>query len=195
MDSPKIKQADELFRLQVNDNKQFPLNLEFSCLPIKDEEIFHNKGIFALYYREELIYIGYSNNTDDIRTTRFVRQLQSITFRGEFVQLNNTCINLIPTLVNISKDFTNNSVTPIGIDYVTSVNRLKFAEAHWDEFSHLENGFLKFFKFEWYVIQGDENLENTARKLKQKYQPRCNQEFEFPNRGIQSMLNYKKVNQ
>ena len=189
MDSPKVKQADELFRLQVNENKQFPLNLEFSCFPIEDEEIFHNKGVFALYYREELIYIGYSNNTDDIRTTRFVRQLQSITFRGEFVQLNNTCINLIPTLVNISKDFTNNSVTPIGIDYVTSVNRLKFAEAHWDEFSHLENGFLKFFKFEWYVIDENENLKDIANKLKQKYQPRCNQEYGLPNGGIDLIIN------
>jgi hypothetical protein len=195
MDSPKIKKADELFRLEVNENKQFPLNLKFSCLPIEDEIIFQNRGIFALYYREELIYIGYSNNTDDIRTTRFVRQLQSITFRGEFVQLNNACINLIPSLVTISKDFTNNSVTPTGIDYVTSVNRLKFAEAHWDEFSHLENGFLKFFKFEWYVIEEDENLENTTRKLKQKYQPRCNQEYGLPSGGIISMLNYKKVNQ
>ena len=193
MDLLKIKRADELFRLHVNENKQFPLNLEFSCLPIEDEIIFQNRGIFALYYREELIYIGYSNNTDDIRTTRFVRQLQSITFRGEFLQLNNACINLIPTLVNISKDFKNNSVTPTGIDYVTSVNRLKFAEAHWDEFSHLENGFLKFFKFEWFVIEGDETLENIAKNLKQKYQPRCNQEYGLPNRGIQSMLNYKKV--
>jgi hypothetical protein len=195
MDSPKIKKADELFRLQVNENKQFPLNLEFSCLPIEDEIIFQNRGIFALYYREELIYIGYSNNTDDVRTTRFVRQLQSITFRGECVQLNNACINIIPSLVNISKDFKYNSFTPTGIDYVTSVNRLKFSEAHWDEFSHLENGFLKFFKFEWYVIEEDENLENTARKLKQKYQPRCNQEYGLPNGGIIPTLNYKKVNQ
>ena len=43
MDSPKVKQADELFRLKVNENKQFPLNLEFSCLPIEDEEIFITK--------------------------------------------------------------------------------------------------------------------------------------------------------
>jgi hypothetical protein len=184
MDSPKIKKGDELFRLQVNENKQFPLNLEFSCLPIEDEIIFQNRGIFALYYREELIYIGYSNNTDDVRTTRFVRQLQSITFRGECVQLNNACINIIPSLVNISKDFKNNSVTPTGIDYVTSVNRLKFAEAHWNEFSHLENGCLKFFKFEWFVIEGDENLKDIANKLKQKYQPRCNQEYRIPNGGL-----------
>ncbi len=61
--------------------------------------------------------------------------------------------------------------------------------AHWDEFSHLENGFLKFFKFEWYVIQEDVNLKDIANKLKQKYQPRCNQEYGLPNVGIDLIIN------
>ena len=179
MNQPERFKATELFEIIVNKDAKYPFNLDFELLPNIPKDVFKNKGIFSLYYRGELIYIGFSNSNEDIRTTRFVRQLQTITMRGALVQFNQSTIDLIPKLNQISKVLVDQNLIPQTKDYVTSVNRLYFSEHHWDEFSQLENGFLKFFEFDWYVITDNQNIENSAKSLKSKYKPRCNKEFDL----------------
>lgn len=170
--------ASELFSVNL-DQSRYPLNIEFEIIPIANEEVFKNPGIFTLFYRGELIYIGYSNNSDDIRTTRFVRQLQTITMRGLNVQFNQKSKNTIRESVNLRNDFNENVLSSENqLDFVTSKNRILFADRHWDEFSRLDNPILQHFEFVWYVITGNENRSEITANLKREYKPRCNQEFD-----------------
>jgi hypothetical protein len=65
--------ADELFTLTIDGKATYPLNLEFSLKPLEDYAIFKNPGIYSIHYLGELIYLGFSQNHDDIRKTRWVR--------------------------------------------------------------------------------------------------------------------------
>jgi len=189
MKQPERFKATELFEIIEKKDAKYPFNLDFQLLSNVSNDVFKNKGIFSLYYRGELIYIGFSNSNEDIRTTRFVRQLQTITMRGALVLFNQSTIDSIPKLNQLSKVLVEQNLKPQTKDYVTSVNRLYFSEYHWDEFSQLENGFLKFFEFDWYVITDNQNIENSAKSLKSKYNPRCNQEFDLPIGLSNSLLN------
>ncbi len=172
------RNANELFSVNINQSS-YPLNIEFEIIPTVNEEVFKNPGIFTLFYRGELIYIGYSDNNDDIRTSRFVRQLQTITMRGLNVNVNNSSIDVIENSENLRIDFSRLNLSDLNRqDFVTSKNRILFADRHWDEFSRLDNSILQHFEFVWCVITGNKNRSEFATNLKRNYKPRCNQEFD-----------------
>ena len=73
--------ADDLFVLIENKQSAFPLNLEF-VVKDKKSKGFSGPGIYFLYYKEELVYIGYfhsSKLSNDVRTQRWIKELASIT--------------------------------------------------------------------------------------------------------------------
>jgi hypothetical protein len=182
--------ATQLFRVKREPNL-YPLDIEFELKTYSNQEIFKNPGIFTLFYRGELIYIGYSNNSDDIRTTRFVRQLQTITMRGLHVNFNSASINAIESSNNLRGDFSRLNLSDLNQqDFVTSVNRISFADKHWDEFSRLDDSILQHFEFALYVIPGDKNRKDFAGILKREYKPRCNQEFNNYNTLINAISNF-----
>jgi hypothetical protein len=170
--------ATELFSVNLVPNL-YPLDITFELKPYSNEEIFKNSGVFTLFYRGELIYIGYSDNKDDIRTSRFVRQLQTVTMRGLHVQFNQKSKNTIRESVNLRNDFNEDILSSENqLDFMTSKNRILFADKHWDEFSRLDNSILQHFEFVWCVITGNKNRSEFATNLKRNYKPRCNQEFD-----------------
>jgi hypothetical protein len=160
---------------------QFPKNLEFYSTN-QDSE-YKQPGIFFLYYRGELIYIGFTNNHQDVIAERVVRQLAAITLRDHRIQFTQAALDELR-----GKDVFNtyfNLPTPVvaNVDFVTSVNRVAFATYHWDEFKNLNKETLERFEIEWFPnppLGIHHDIEALCTALKKKYKPRCNQEYRKP---------------
>ena len=166
--------ANQLFDLIVDTNAVFPLNLEFI---VKDKKPidFSGPGIYFLYYKEELVYIGYfhsSKLSNDVRTQRWIKELASITMRGKQVTVNNTSIRALDNSTNLIQTLRQ----PKG-DFLTSKKRVEFADKNWD--SYKSNTFLCDFTFYWFKEEKGLNrtkkqLKEVTNKLREFYKPTCN---------------------
>ena len=160
---------------------QFPKNLEFFCL--NQDAKFKQSGIFYLYYRRELIYIGFTNNDQHVISERILRQIATITLRDHrilFTKLARKQLYVDPVIKSYF-------ICPIPVigkkDFVTSVNRVVFATHHWNEFKNLNKETLGRFEFEWFpnpMLKNNPNIESLCTALKNKYKPRCNKEYGLP---------------
>ena len=68
-------------------------------------------------------------------------------------------------------------------DFVTSVNRVKYAAHHWDEFKNFNSETLSRFEIDWYPnpdLKGCNSIEKRCQQLKNQYKSRCNQEYGTP---------------
>lgn len=166
------------------DKAQFPCNLEIESIPSASSDEFKKPGIFFLYYRGELIYIGFTNNNQDVIAERVVRQLASITLRDLRIQFTEAALRelrdneVFKAYFNIPAPVVSNK------DFVTSVNRVKYAAHHWDEFKNFSVETLSRFEMEWYPnpdLNGCNSIEKLCQQLKDQYEPRCNQEYKQPN--------------
>ena len=168
--------ADELFTLTIDGKATYPLNLEFSLKPLEDYAIFKNPGIYSIHYLGELIYLGFSQNHNDIRKTRWVRQLATITLRGNNIQFSAKGYNAL-NKSELWPYYNHLNLHVENRDYQTSKNRVLFACYHKNEFLILDETVLKNFVFTWYPLPSDSNIENKCKELKKQYKPRCNEEY------------------
>jgi hypothetical protein len=168
----------------INENKiQFPRNFEFECLADTCAGDFENAGIFFLYYRGELIYIGYTNNHENVIAERVVRQLATITLRDHRVQFTKAALNALNGNEVFNTYFNLPEPVVANADFVTSVNRVKYAAHHWDEFKNFNSETLSRFEIDWYPhldLKGCSSVEGLCKELKAQYKPRCNQEYTPP---------------
>ena len=166
--------ADELFQISVDLQQNFPLNLSFE-LNNNSHLDFQGPGIYFMYYKTELIYIGFfypSQKNRDVRTERMNKELATITMRGKQVTMNvtsNKALDQSAHLQNIPR-------RPQG-DFLTSPKRVRFADRNWSEFQHID--FLKHFSFYWF--KEDKKLGRTRNELKAVtkqlinfFKPTCN---------------------
>ncbi len=159
------------------DKTQFPCNLEFE-VKVSDDT-FKNPGIFFLFYRGELIYIGYTNNHQDVMTERVVRQLATITLRDHRLQFTSAALDELRNSEISNTYFHLPEPVVENRDFVTSVNRIKYAAHHWDEFKNFNSETLSRFEIDWYPnpdLKGCNSIEERCQQLKNQYKPRCNQE-------------------
>ena len=172
------------FRVRNTTKIQFPCNLEFECITSTSSHDLKNPGIFFLYYRGELIYIGYTENHEHVIAERVVRQLATITLRDHRLQFTSTALaelhesEISNTYFHLPKPVVANK------DFVTSVNRVKYAAHHWDEFKNFNTETLSRFEIAWYPnpdLKGCNSIEERCQQLKNQYRPRCNREFKSPN--------------
>lgn len=167
--------ASDLFELEIDNFKTYPLNIDFKVNSIQRNDNFQGPGIYFIYHRIELIYIGFfygSIKNNDVREQRWKKELATITMRGLQVTMNeasNVSLNKSHNLSQINR-------RPKG-DFLTSKNRVEFADTNWDEFKHLS--FLSDFTFYWF--REDKNLNRTKKQLQRVtkelrdfYKPTCN---------------------
>jgi hypothetical protein len=132
--------ADEFFKTEVNANASFPLNLSFE-VPCDSLPEFQSPGNFFMYYKTELVYIGFfypGQKNRDVRKERMIKELATITMRGKQVTMNvtsNIALDQSVHLQNIPR-------RPQG-DFLTSPKRVRFADKNWSEFQN--DNFLKDF--------------------------------------------------
>lgn len=163
------------------DKTQFPCNLEFEDKV--SDDTFKNPGIFFLFYRGELIYIGYTNNHQDVITERVVRQLATITLRDHRLQFTSAALDELRNSEISNTYFHLPEPVVAKTDFVTSVNRVKYAAHHWDEFKNFNSETLSRFEIDWYPnpdLKGCNSIEERCQQLKNQYKPRCNQEYHLP---------------
>jgi hypothetical protein len=171
------------FKVEDSTGIQFPCNLEFECITSASSDDFENPGIFFLYFRGELIYIGYTENEEHVIAERVVRQLATITLRDHRLQFTSAALDKLRTEAIFSTYFNLPEPNVGNLDYVTSVNRLAFASHHWDEFKNLSTETLARFELDWHPnpkLNGATSLAELCQELKNQYKPRCNREYNHP---------------
>jgi hypothetical protein len=167
--------ASEIFEIQVDIQRTFPLNLEF-MLKNQESNSFRGPGIYFLYFKHELVYIGFfydSSIKSDVRTHRWNKELATISMRGKQVvftqkafDYHQRCLNYPVFKGEVSKN---------GVQ--TSANRLLFVDKNWDSFR--TNDFLEDFTFYWFreeknLNKSKHDLTRLTEELKQFYKPICN---------------------
>lgn len=169
-----LLRAEEHFEVILDSQQNFPLNLCFELSQDLHPD-FQGPGIFFVYYKTELIYIGFfypSQKNRDVRKERINKELATITMRGKQVTVNptsNKALDQSSHLQNIPR-------RPQG-DFLTSRNRVRFADENWSKFQ--KDNFLKDFSFYWF--KEDKKLGRTRNELKAVtnqlinfYKPTCN---------------------
>ena len=79
--------ASDIFEFHVDPKGVFPLNLEFKVNDHPNPD-FQGPGLFFMYYKAELVYIGFfypSEKNSDVRKERMKKEVASITMRGKQV--------------------------------------------------------------------------------------------------------------
>jgi hypothetical protein len=176
-----IFNLSSLFKFKVVEGIQFPCNFEFECI-VKDDS-FNNPGIFFLYYRKELIYIGFTNNNQDVISERVVRQIATITLRDHRIHFTPAALNCLIKNKTFDSYFNSTQQIVSNKDFVTSVNRVEYAAYHWDEFKNFNLESLSRFEIAWYPnpnLQGSNSINELCQQLKNHYKPRCNKEYTQP---------------
>jgi hypothetical protein len=156
----------------------FPRNLEFYS--VVDNPEFRQPGIFNLYYRGELIYIGFTNNKQDVIAERVVRQIATITLRDHRIQFSSTAAKIFKQEPVFNAHINITELVIANDDFQTSGNRVKYAAYHWDEFLNLNKATLDRFEFEWFPkpsLGKHPDIEALCNQLKNRYAPRCNREY------------------
>jgi hypothetical protein len=179
-----VKCLYDVVQFRTDMKLQFPCNLEFYSDNMDD--VFKNPGIFYLFFRGELIYIGYSNNHQNIITERVVRQIATITLRDFRLNFTSAALDGLIGQNEMITYFRNPIPRVENSDFVTSVNRVLFASNHWDEFKNLNNQTLKLFELHWFPnpdLRVKSSISDLCDALKNKYKPRCNQEYVKPRIG------------
>jgi hypothetical protein len=170
-----------LIQYKTIDSRQFPTNLEF--FSTTNDSRFLQPGIFFLFFRGELIYIGYSENHQNIVAERVVRQISTITLRDHRLQFTKTALGALSNLSVFNSYFILPKPIVANADYVTSVNRAHFASSHWDEFKDFNNETLSRFEIEWYPnpeLNNYSSIEDLSIVLINKHNPRCNRQYVKP---------------
>jgi hypothetical protein len=169
-----ILKAEEHFQIIIDSQQTFPLNLSFELYNNLHSD-FQGPGIFFVYYKTELIYIGFfypSQKNRDVRKERMNKELAGITMRGKQVTMNATSNKALDQSANLQ----NIPRRPKG-DFLTSPKRVRFADKNWSEFQN--DNFLKDFTFYWF--KEDKKLGRTKKELQEVtnhlinfYKPTCN---------------------
>ena len=166
--------AEEHFDIIVDSQQPFPLNLSFELSQDLHPD-FQGPGIYFMYYKTELIYIGFfypSQKNRDVRKERMNKEIAGITMRGKQVTVNPTSNKALDQSVQLQ----NIPRRPKG-DFLTSPKRVRFADKNWGEFQN--DNFLKDFTFYWFkedkkLGRTKDELKAVTKQLINFYKPTCN---------------------
>jgi hypothetical protein len=167
--------ADEIFELSVDSKAVFPLNLEFEIKDKKSPNI-PGPGLYFLYFKDELVYIGFfypDGDKRDARIERMKKEIATISMRGHGVVFSQDAFDAHQKCINYP--IFQGEISQNG--FQTSVNRVNFADKNWDDFK--TSNFLCDFTFYWFpeeknVGRTREDLEYLTNQSRKFYKPTCN---------------------
>ncbi len=204
---PNIKKQErititDLFSVEINDAKKYPLNVKFEYLRNDDiNKKGKGRGVYVILYKRKIVYIGKrKTKVGGVVSSRCLKHLQTFTSRSDKLGLGESqtrqdwcaymairegnqdgfygCINN----AGIEEDHFNKR------DPQTTLNRIRFSERHWDEFGKQGDisNILNNFEIWWFKVgpfEGgeDEDAEGIVKHVETqlicKYLPECNNEF------------------
>jgi len=170
--------ASDLFNVSVSG--VYPSEIIFS---LKNQYVNENRlrgpGIYFLYFKEELVYIGFysgSKKINNVASERFVKELETISMRGIHVSFNKTSLQTLNSCSLLSSSFQNPRHGDNGC--LTSKKRIIFAEKNWIELSQNPQNWLSDFAFHWHqkssVNKTKIEIDLLTKYLKQFYKPTSN---------------------
>lgn len=171
---PCTDSANSLFSATPDAAFTFPLNLNFTLNQVKELK-FSGPGIYFMYYRNELIYIGSffpSGKKRDVRFERLNKELETITMRGKHGTMNNSSIKALQQSTNLK-----NLIPRLKGDIKTPKKRIEFADKHRKERQTIN--FLHSFSFCWIKKENgsrvdSKSLTHLKNQLIKSYKPTCN---------------------
>ena len=174
--------ASELFCVEEK-TSFFPLNLKFALSSKIPKPEFEGAHVYSISFDEAIIFIGYCFNDkqNDIRKSRWSKQLESILFRGYRVGLNSkSLIEVEKALKHKLNQRDRANIKFKKTDVMTSKNRLIFANKHWNEIKLLDAKnelFLKRISFQIEDSSGlnsRKDFEYKVKELIKQIKPCCN---------------------
>jgi hypothetical protein len=170
-----LLEAGNHFKLTVDLQKIFPLNLKFEVIGDSLPE-FQGPGIFFMHYKSELVYIGYffsEGDERDARKERMKKEIATISMRSSDVVFSQNAFNAHQQCV--SYPIFQGEISDNG--FQTSGKRVEFADKNWNVFK--TNDFLNDFDFYWFredknLNRTREELEKLTQELRKFYKPTCN---------------------
>jgi hypothetical protein len=174
--------ASELFCIEEK-SSLFPLNLKFALNSKIPKSEFEGAFVYSISFDNTKIYIGYCFNDkqNDIRKSRWSKQLESILFRGYRVGLNSkSLIELEKVLKHKLSPRNLANIKVKKTDVMTSVNRLLFANTYWDEIKFLDSKNQLFLKRISFQIEDScdlssrKDFKHKTKELIKQMKPRCN---------------------
>jgi hypothetical protein len=189
------KNATELFKLELKD-EGIPFNIKFVPIEISMTHFdYRGPGIYMLEFNERIIYIGKFEpvNKNNILKIRWRHHLATITMRGHKVGfgknslLNNKLKHIdsgdLQSL--LANEIHNKRQKDTGC--VTSINRMRFANANWSYFETFSNHSLSMFQFHYFRIcemVTKSVVSQFEKELIYSSNPKCNKEYKEHVPGI-----------
>jgi hypothetical protein len=167
--------AANIFQTEKDLNGIHPIDLKFKLIDPGSESL-KGPGIYFLYFKTELVYIGYyfkGSGLDDVRTQRWIKELATISMRGKRVVFSKNAANAHTNCLQYPKYV--GEISDNGFE--TSAKRVVFADKHWKEFQ--SNDFLDHFNFYWFpeekgMGRTKKELKDITKILRKFYKPLCN---------------------
>jgi hypothetical protein len=125
-----LLEAGNHFKLTVDLQKIFPLNLKFEVIGDSLPE-FQGPGIFFMHYKSELVYIGYffsEGDERDARKERMKKEIATISMRSSDVVFSQNAFNAHQQCV--SYPIFQGEISDNG--FQTSGKRVEFADKNWN---------------------------------------------------------------
>lgn len=171
----KVYRASDLF--EVTHSGSFPLDVEFVLKnSFKSDPELLIKGIYAMAFKDELLYIGSYSGTGNVAQVRWQNELQTHSMRGLNVGFTSKAWETLKSTQNLkSTGFIQRGDT----GYLASAKRVLFAEENWHLLSQNPNKWLSCFSFCWMQVppklnRSKKELETLTNQLRKFYKPRCN---------------------
>lgn len=174
--------ASELFCVEEK-SSLFPLNLKFASNSKIPREEFEGSLLYSVKFDDTIIYIGYcfNNKQNDIRKSRWSKQLETILFRGYRVGLNKKTLKEFDVILKHKlEERYHSNIKVKQTDVMTSVNRIHFAAKNWNEIKALSAKNVSLLKRISFQIEDTSNLkiredfERRTKELIKQKNPCCN---------------------
>jgi hypothetical protein len=174
--------AKDIFKI-VEVSKPFPLNLKFVLKDNQPNFNFAQPILYSILFDGKIIYIGYSyeDKQNDIRKSRWRKQLETILFRGYRVGLNKKAFMEFEKSLKYKLDKQDSiSIKVRNTDVMTSSNRIICSSKYWEELKKLDSKndtFLKRISFQIEdssVLKTKNDFQNRVKELIELHKPCCN---------------------
>lgn len=174
--SVKSYKASDLF--EVTHSGSFPLDVEFVLKnSFKSDPELLIKGIYAMAFKDQLLYIGSYSGSGNVAEVRWQNELQTHSLRGFNVGFTPAAWRTLQGIQDLQSSNFPSRVEDSG--YLTSAKRVLFAEKNWYLLSQNPDNWLSYFSFCWMPLspklkRSKKELETLTNQLRKFYKPRCN---------------------
>jgi hypothetical protein len=183
----------ELFEININKDLIFPFNIDFNYRKEIPNFRWDGPGIYLIFYKEELIYIGSyvsAGEKSNILKVRWWTHLASITMRGSkigFGKKSNWEKKMaylkngeLKQLLQKEKKHFKHRLRDTGC--VSTEKRMQYACTNWSDFKNFNVDTLTQFNVQYFkILHPYNNIQQTIHQMEldliREINPKCNKQY------------------